>query len=279
MPKKKENKAPPKKTKNVATILGGIIFALLAVIIIIYIATPSGPCSDVNNKYDRQSCLADVAIGNQSVVLCNDVSDTDLKEYCISEIAVATDAPQLCGLLTNQSHGSCITDIALDRKDISLCQPLLIVNERWLDVCQMQVSIELNETDSCEDIGFADLRDSCLQTLNEPRQDPELCKKMVISATRHRCIRDVALFHDDVSLCRSIQDPLYRDSQCFKKFAQKESNRDFCEMISSLQIRINCYEKVLDINIVKNGNLVNFSIIKELDLKIDDELLPEEFRD
>jgi hypothetical protein len=212
--------------------------------------------------------------------MCNDVTNIDLKEYCISSIAVETGAPKLCELLTNQTHGSCITDIALARNEPVLCDTLRFVDERWLDVCQMQISIKMNNTDRCSSIGFADLRDNCIVELQKTRNDFELCKKIVTDSTRHRCMRDIALLEKDVDRCRSIQDGFYRDSQCRKKLAQLEGNRDYCDLITIIQIRINCYERVLDLVLVdsETNTLTNFHLVAEHDLDIPDNYLPPEFR-
>ena len=259
-----------KSPKNVMKTLTGIIILLLVVLAIIYIMTPRGPCSHVKDKLERQQCITELAISNQSVIMCNDVSNIDLKEYCISEIAIANNNIELCSLLTNQSHGSCVTDIAINTKDISLCGPLWDINERWLDVCNMQLSIIDNNTEGCFDIGFADLRDECIVELQKTRNDFELCKKIVISATRHRCMRDIALLENNIDHCKWIQDGFYRDSQCYKKLAQEFNKKEYCDRVLKLPIRVNCYERILDIVLVgPDRQLTNLHYIEEYDLDID----------
>jgi hypothetical protein len=244
-----------------------VVLLLLIILVISLITYDSGPCSN-RSPYEKEQCLAEYAILNHSVNDCGDLDNRDLREYCIQEIGIKLQNIQICNLLVNQTQGACITDIAQQKEDISICEN--VKTYYWFDVCLKSLSVLTNKTDRCFEIGDGILRDECIMELMPTRNDFELCKKITDATKRHRCMRNIAIFEDDVERCKIIQDPFYRDSQCYKKFAQNRGDKTICDRISIGAIRVRCYERVLNITLVdpNTRGIINAHFIEEFDLDI-----------
>tara|TARA_Y100000310_G_scaffold337733_1_gene425555 strand:+ start:3467 stop:4255 length:789 start_codon:yes stop_codon:yes gene_type:complete len=248
------------------------IVALLILVIIIVIIKNSGPCAGSDNEFEKDQCLAESAISLNEVKDCSKVDNRDLREYCISSIAIESQNLDVCELLINESRGACKTEIAVLQKDISICDTIFIV-DNWRDACLSRLSILLNDSTRCVDVAIGSLREKCILELQPTRNDFELCKRLVDEDPRNRCMRDVAVFLDDVEKCRFIQNGLFRDSKCYKKFAQNKNNHSICSLAHYLPIRINCYENVLGIELVDNNKkLINRHYVDEFNLRIDKDL-------
>ncbi len=247
-----------------------ILFIILLSSFGYFFLNPGGPCSAHKIPLEKDQCIADYAISNVSIKSCAEVTNRDVKEYCISEIAVSLKNTEACSLLVNNSRYACLSKIALEKNTREICAK--IRDERWNSICLKNLALSNNDSLSCLPIEAFDIHDDCIIALAP--DSLELCKRIIDSTKRNRCIRDIALKKGNATICRTIQDPLFRDSQCLKKMAQDEKKKEYCDMIINIAVRFNCYENVLNIELVDPATrrLKNPQLIKQLGLNIPEEM-------
>ena len=167
-------------------------------------------CKNIKDSFERKVCFGNLAIDANDPTLCPK-SDSSLCKYFVfmwhtdlcSDIPI--EKPVFFGAESNQASlqklkkkQECIKKIAIDTKNIELCQNLF---DQATD-CQNRIAIKLNDPSKCSDYP----EDYCVMKIALNRKDISICESKYDKAW---CI---------TMFPRLLQESRYREDQkCYEK--------------------------------------------------------------
>ncbi|MBT6691237.1 hypothetical protein HOB10_02815 [Candidatus Parcubacteria bacterium] len=118
----------------------------------------------------RDSCLMNIAVGDNDTNICKDISDQDLQKECINLIihsyALQQDDASICyEAFDEENKLNCMKAVAHEHQDLDYCDTDIMVNNDLGDTCRSIVLINHvsanNDNSICEQIPLQDYKDMC----------------------------------------------------------------------------------------------------------------------
>ncbi len=204
----------------------------------------------------RDNCIIILASKLKNSRLCDDGLSDSLKLWCYESsgfakenTTIALAAFELCSIIKNKtnltkSYESCIADIAVKRRNLSVCFQIqnaskrddciyntalsinsikacsFIINSYTKDWCMAYIAKEKENITICYGLAYEDSKASCISMLAEKLKSRQLCEKLAYltainaSMAKDLCLKDVAIAAKDKAICSSIKDSNLQ-SQCY----------------------------------------------------------------
>jgi len=240
---------------------------------------------------ERDECLADEALQKGEVMGCYLIQNQEVKEQCIYPFALSR--PELCRDLSGELRDDCylnsanlthdeaecekiddegkqeicrgmfkapcedVDDVGYNR---SLCEALYYkdarkcdANETFADVCRFDLSLALNASGACDDIGAESLRLACFAITTD---QPQYCDGAAVQEVKDLCYVITARELENEGLCEhvelgsvgqyiySTQGTLSYLVQCYAEVAIRRENYTVCEGLESTIDQDDCYDAV-----------------------------------
>jgi len=119
---------------------------------------------------NRDSCIINIAVGNNNLDVCQQISDQAIKDDCISTIvnslAIQKDDISVCyQAIDDASKKYCMQSVTYNHNDLSYCDSDIINNNGFVEECRSIVLInqvaQNNNTSLCEQIPLQEYKDMC----------------------------------------------------------------------------------------------------------------------
>lgn len=198
-------------------------------------------CSSLKGSTNVDNCYFETAIADKDIALCDKITMEPLKDVCISEIGISSNDIEVCKELDELVQGSCYANIAINNNDESICK--LIGADYWWNICHYEVGLAKNDEDICFEMYDEDKAAECFTAIALAKEDPFSCTWILSPKTERWCYRKVAVLTGNASICKRIEDRVWRDGNCIKKVAQEMDDPSICEMISIVNIKQDCLNK------------------------------------
>lgn len=167
-------------------------------------------CTKIADQNMQNSCYFTAAKKEGNGELCEKIDYTELKEVCFAVVEKNVNA---CGKLNNEWKNRCYNDIALSKKDKSICG--MIADEEERDHCIWDILFSLNffginREAICEELTNSKIKDLCYFDAANAEQNPAICEKITESDKKYNCL---AINSRDNNYCNKIMD-LDRKQNC-----------------------------------------------------------------
>lgn len=118
----------------------------------------------------------------------------NIRYMCITEVAVETKNESLCEKIPSVGtnwKGACYSKISKSKNDVSICEK--IENEVEKNICYFDVAIETNNSELCKRVGYKQLPDAdqCFYKIAINTLNQELCDQLQDYENKMDCIKEV----------------------------------------------------------------------------------------
>ncbi|MCK5624546.1 hypothetical protein KAI04_01770 [Candidatus Pacearchaeota archaeon] len=136
-------------------------------------------CQDIENNWDKRDCYEQVAVDNKDLSICDQmegniegVGESSVK-FCYAEVAGVTGDLFICDneVPQNNIRDQCYWNVAVYKKDFSLCEGFVIVDNY---ACIIEVAIERKDISECDEFEFNDKK-WCIQGVAYGTLDDSYC--------------------------------------------------------------------------------------------------------
>jgi hypothetical protein len=148
---------------------------------------------------DKSACFMDIAIAKKDIKYCDDTSNKDL---CLVLVAGASGDPASCASSTPEHLENCITNAAINQRNLSVCESL---NASMAVSCKVNTAVASNDIKLCDDDDMY-VKEPCLAQYAVIRKDPLLCESA--GALRNQCYLGLAITSKNKGLCASLPDDM-----------------------------------------------------------------------
>jgi len=209
-------------------------------------------CESISSGGPIDLCYTDVAALKKDVSLCNQL------HYCLVFIGANANDPSFCakvdaqtpagsGYRENSYQDNCYIEVALLRKDSSICSYLTdYLKQHCLDEISYKTATNL---DMCKNLIYED-RTYCYTSVAVATKDISVCDSADSELISKSSCHDVmAAEFGDLSFCNYAQNSPYSDSSyflnnCKTLVAMKNNDPSICETISDPLIKGRCHFRV-----------------------------------
>ena len=116
-------------------------------------------CSSIQDRYWKDNCNFNLAVTNSKDTYCLLIGNVEQQQNCFKDIALATNNTVICQFLDEKEKGICQYQIAVNVKDIGICQELSEPLSR--DTCRLKVAKLSNDKEKCDLIGAKSIKVIC----------------------------------------------------------------------------------------------------------------------
>lgn len=259
--------------KETIKVLGLVLAALIAIVLIIGLFVPKGEdrCEKILLGEMKDGCYLSLAEETGNPSFCDRIGSPAMRDACISELRVQPQTSADCEKLSNPVlREQCIMSLVAITRNASYCSGLSAVIDR--DTCYLSHARSNDDPISCVGISTYYLRMTCnndiYTKLAVDRRNPSFCNQLVHndSATRSmfvdNCIYKVAKISNDTLLCSGISNSvlaqqcvtgtvdfsacdqvtdLTQRSTCIFSLAVSTDDPSSCDRIPTPYLKDNCY--------------------------------------
>jgi hypothetical protein len=173
-------------------------------------------------------------------------TDKEIGEMIMSDLqkqqAVNSGDPTKCTELDKSDVNGCYSQIAANKKDLSIC--LRIESPALLLLCKSDVAVAKGDPSICADLNDDEVLDSCYSQIAEAKKDVALCDKVRREENKVGCLSALALSKNDASICSKIYSMRpYDGDLCYSKLAEQNGDASMCEKVAGVG-RDYCFERV-----------------------------------
>ncbi len=119
-------------------------------------------CKDITDNYWRDNCYFNYATENNDALYCSAIGSIEQQQDCFFDVATTINKPELCETLPDNREEICISQIAQQLLDITVCDKIKTALSQ--DSCRLRLASKvLNNENSCDTIRFKEMRDICHQ--------------------------------------------------------------------------------------------------------------------
>ena len=149
---------------------------------------------------------------NAQLSICMGITDDTAKRSCITQLAIENKDYSICNNLDDGNY--CEAYVAGAKGDLSYCQTKAV--EGMKDVCYQRVAVGTLDESKCELIhpAFPGIYNVCYGDIVKIKKDPAICEKMRTSP--NECYLVLAINSSDKSICDKISYSVDRD-YCYKQ--------------------------------------------------------------
>jgi len=187
------------------------ILALIAIFLVLSGCAPNNIAEDEVSKEDRSSWIQSQRSTDK--LLCDKIQN-------------------------NNFHDNCLENIAVNTKDISLCDKMFGIKE----FCISNVARKLNSPVFCEDIVDDYRKDNCFRGVAVDYKDAYLCSKIASEKTRDGCYKEIGIAERDATICESVEEDADARDNCFYSVAIYTQEPIHCSSIEGDdELKDTCY--------------------------------------
>jgi hypothetical protein len=173
-------------------------------------------CS-LDNDFDSAECVWNIAVGKKDYEICEEIQSIikkitkiDYYEECRKKVAIASSDLSGCNKLKNENiKYLCISDIAKNKKDESICEMLTNKND-----CLYQIGKILKDKNVCGKITEESLKKDCIT------ETTDQCSLLRLDYSKtdeqYECGKD------------GIKNECLKNSDCFWQKYQENTDSKFC---------------------------------------------------
>ena len=148
--------------------------------------------------FDKEACIADLALENQDIKLCDQIEDPKTIDFCQindnywiqicnKNVAIKTNNPEPCyGLESNLDHDECFEEIANYTAQPKLCVEMK--DDIKSADCVSDLALEAEDVTICNLINVKIEREICYAKLAKATQDPSKCEVITFSPLKKQCL-------------------------------------------------------------------------------------------
>lgn len=165
-----------------------------------------------------------------------------------------------------ESQGECLTDLAIDSRDVSLCDKLedegskddcynlsnsligdivaceKVQNETIREGCYLRLAIRKKDLSFCEKINYQFALNECYLKTAAFKKDTSICDRLPIQTDRDFCYGYAS---HDISVCETIEEKPARSKElCYLEIAEASQNASICKIAKEQSWREACYVSV-----------------------------------
>ena len=166
--------------------------------------------------FDKEACIADLALENQDIKLCDQIEDPKTIDFCKTKVAEAVG-------------------------DLTICEDQINDNY-WIQICNKNVAIKTNNPEPCYGLESNLDHDECFEEIANYTAQPKLCVEMKDDIKSADCVSDLALEAEDVTICNLINVKIEREI-CYAKLAKATQDPSKCEVITFSPLKKQCLER------------------------------------
>lgn len=166
----------------------------------------------------EDECFTSLAKNTKNISLCGDIVNIKHgREDCIRKVNIFLGNISYCYQLGENAINSCITSVAEETKNITLCYT--IQQSSSVDNCIGLVAPVVGDISICHAIeGYTPGKQMCYMRFGDKATDPDFCNFMnEVSDQKLQCLISVAWNIQDKSICKKIKSVYYR-SNCESQF-------------------------------------------------------------
>ena len=129
---------------------------------------------------------------------------------------------------------------ALSVADIDKCKQNTDLHN--VERCYETIALKFSDASVCEMIEQDEAsRNYCLSEIGQEKYDENICRKITFPDQRSTCLRYVALYKDDMSLCTELV-PATK-TLCLNEISNNTKTIEPCFLIEDEDDQVNCYSK------------------------------------
>jgi hypothetical protein len=168
---------------------------------------------------------------------CSMIESDSVRDSCVVELAAVANQIEACDLVMDEdTQAYCLYRISEVNNDVEVCES--IGDEYWQDNCYNLYSTSNSNRDYCSYITRTDQQQECFKTVALESQDIELCTYLSY-VEANRCILTITKETLDPENCYLMSSELQRDA-CLKSVAKYSGNQTICDDIEYDAVRDDC---------------------------------------
>lgn len=244
----------------------------------------SNICTKIIDLSNKDNCLSQVASAKKDLLICDKIKDQNSKDFCYSDVSAATNDLNGCNKIVETigiAKEFCLSQIALDRKDISICDNYSQIGGD-LSKCYSNIAIVNKDYKLCENITSGYYKAKCYVGVGTSLKNISICNLIddikdgfVHNQDINNCYSNIAIALNDKTICDNIITNEYeiydlkldcksqvnssmknildckknewigKENECYKFVARDLRDESICNMINSEDDKKNCYNVVL----------------------------------
>jgi hypothetical protein len=200
----------------------------------------------------RANCMYELATFSEKPEMCSQILMKDQMDRCNSFFATKKLDSSYCDKITGEEHDRCILDLAVNSRDIALCNKInsnatLTRCKNYLidanpvfcdrlqsngekDACYLGAAISREDAPLCDKIKSIATIERCYMILDAARINSELCSKMPDIETKDGCYKDLGISSQKAEPCYLIIDWLKKKT-CLLTVAASTKDAAICQKI------------------------------------------------
>ncbi len=164
------------------------------------------------------------------ILECEKIKDNSAKITCYKEVAMERKDLSVCDALDKNYRESCYVGVAFVKGDISICENK-ITNEASKDACFSSVAATKKDFSICEKISATYRIERCYKYVAKEKGNLLECK--TFSARREQyCMLGVAVANFDISICEELISDGDKE-ECYVDIAIETKDSSLCEKAGS----------------------------------------------
>lgn len=151
-----------------------------------------------------------------------------------------------CQTVEKADQTQCYIDVAIETKDISVCNSAEGRSENW---CRFEASKALDLLEGCESLnGDVYWENICYKYFGENHADPELCNKVENKQSNQECLVNIAVDTGNPNVCKEIEVSIQEDNtqkeKCYYDSSIASLNPLNCDRLENPINRDTCVSKI-----------------------------------
>lgn len=188
--------------------------------------------------------------------LCNKLKGKDelatrrRQSDCMGKVARAMEESTVCfNMKDNEGNTDvkaaerCSIDIAVETKDLSVCEVLGKSTAYNSKKCYSKLAPILKDASICAKAGEGSEWKTCIRETAKASEKIEICDNFDVHTLKAACQVDVAVAKGDASLCERIENKNRKDS-CYQSIATKTKDSTLCDKVSVESKKEACRKKL-----------------------------------
>ncbi len=204
-----------------------------------------------NSEFQIRITYNQVEIENRDLSICDKtwqgVQYQKTKDWCYTDVAVDKKDISICEKIQNQDNKEgCYSGVAEAKQDISICEK--IHDQDCKDECYVSVAKAKQDISICEKMEqnpYKAYKELCYSKVAFAKQDPTICVQIQYQNIRDDCYFSVAAIKENISICDKIQRNFNKES-CYLEVASRKQDISICDKIHDQGIKDLCFVDLIE---------------------------------
>lgn len=188
---------------------------------------------------------------NRNLSICDKiwqgVQHQKSKDWCYTDVAVDKKDISICEKIQNQDNKEgCYSGVAEAKQDILICNK--IQDQDRKDECYVYVAKAKQDISICDEMEqnpYKAYKELCYSGVALAKRDPTICVQIQYQNVRDNCYFDIATIKENISICDKIQRNLNKEL-CYLQVATGKQDLSICDKIHDQDIKNLCFADLIE---------------------------------